>query len=100
MKNLLLSISILFSLFSPTSVFADEGFPGRAEFPEIPLYQKEDLFKNLDKVVVVDARSSLEFETLRVKGAQNIPIASKQFPEMVKALRKKTSKPIVFYCNG
>jgi len=51
-------------------------------------------------VVIVDARSSLEFETLRIKNAVNIPIASKKFPEMVKALRAKTKKPIVFYCNG
>lgn len=101
MKNLLVGLGILFSLFSSTSVFAaDKGFPGRAEFPEIQLYQKEQLLKDLNNVVVVDARSSLEFETLRVKGALNIPVASKKFPEMVKALRKKTNKKIVFYCNG
>lgn len=101
MKNLLISLGILFSLFSSGSVFAaDKGFPGRAEFPEIPLYQKADLLRDLNKVVVVDARSSLEFETLRVKGAINIPVASKKFPEMVKALRERTGKRIVFYCNG
>ena len=101
MKNFILSLGILFSLFSSTSVFAaDKGFPGRAEFPEIPLYKKSDLLKDFNNVVVVDARSSLEFETLRIKGAVNIPIASKKFPEMVKALRQKTNKRIVFYCNG
>lgn len=100
MKNILTSLGILFSLFSATSVFANSEFPGRAEFPEIPLYQKADLLKDLNNVVVVDARSSLEYDTLRVKGALNIPIASKKFPEMVKALRLKTNKRIVFYCNG
>jgi len=100
MKNIILSLGILFSFFSTTSIFAADGFPGRAEYPEIPLYQKADLLKDLNKVVVVDARSALEFETIHVKGAINIPIASKKFPEMIKALRKKTSKPIVFYCNG
>ena len=100
MKNILISLSILLSLISSTSVFASDGFPGRAEFPEIPLYHKSDLLKDFDNVVIVDARSSLEFETLRVKGALNIPIASKKFPEMVRALRKKTNKRIVFYCNG
>ena len=100
MKNLLLSLGILLSLFSSTSILANEGFPGRAEFPEIPLYQKSQLFDNLNKVVIVDARSSLEFETLRIKGAVNIPIASKTFVKKIKALRKTTRKPIVFYCNG
>lgn len=101
MKNVLLSLGILFSLFSSISAFAaDKGFPGRAEFPEIPLYKKADLLKDLNRVVVVDARSALEFETIHIKGAINIPIASKKFPDMVKALRKKTQKRIVFYCNG
>jgi len=100
MKNIIFSLGVLFALISSNSVLANSEFPGRAEFPEIALYQKADLLKDLNKVVVVDARSSLEFETLRVKGAVNIPIASKNFPDMVKALRKKTNKPIVFYCNG
>ena len=72
MKNLIICLGLLFSLFSSTSVFAaDEGFPGRAEYPKIPLYQKAQLLKDLNNVVVVDARSSLELETLRVKGAVN-----------------------------
>ena len=102
MKNLIFSLGILFSLLSSTSVFSasNEGFPGRAEYPEISLYQKADLLRDFNKVVIVDARSSLEFKTIHVKGSVNIPVASKKFPEMVKALRKKTKRPIVFYCNG
>ena len=101
MKNILLGFSLLVSLFSLTSAFAaDKGFPGRAEYPEIALYQKADLLRDLNKVIVVDARSTLEFDTIHVKGAVNIPVASKKFPEMVKKLRTQTSKPIVFYCNG
>jgi rhodanese-related sulfurtransferase len=100
MKNILISLSILFSLISSTSVFASEGFPGRAEFPEISIYNKSDLLKDFDKVVIVDARSELEFNTLHIKGALNIPVASKKFGPMVKELRKKTKKRIVFYCNG
>jgi rhodanese-related sulfurtransferase len=101
MKNMLFSLGILFSLFSSTSVLAaDKGFPGRAEFPEIALYQKADLLRDFNKVVIVDARSSLEFKTIHVKGSVNIPVASKKFPDMVKELRKNTNKPIVFYCNG
>jgi rhodanese-related sulfurtransferase len=100
MKNLVVLMGVLFSFFSSTSVMAKEGFPGRAEFPEIPIYQKSDLMKDFNNVVIVDARSSLEFDTLRIKGAINIPVASKKFGTMVKELRKKTNKSIVFYCNG
>lgn len=101
MKNIIFGFSLLVSLFSVTSAFAaDKGFPGRAEFPEIPLYQKADLLRDLNNVIVVDARSALEFKTIRVKGAINIPVASKKFPSMVKALRERTTKRIVFYCNG
>ena len=100
MKNVLRHFTILISLFSSISVFASEGFPGRAEFPKIPLYQKADLIRDFDKVVIVDTRSALEFETLRIKGAVNIPVSSSTFGTAVKALRKTTKKPIVFYCNG
>ena len=100
MKNLVIILGAVLSFFSSTSVVAKEGFPGRAEFPEVPIYSKAKLAKDLNNVVVVDARSSLEFDTIRVKGARNIPVASKKFPGMVKALRKETKKPIVFYCNG
>ena len=101
MKNLILSISVLLTLFSSMSVFAnDEGFPGRPEYPEVALYQKADLLRDFNKVVIVDARSALEFKTIHVKGSVNIPVSSKKFPAMVKALRKTTTKPIVFYCNG
>lgn len=78
----------------------DAGFPGRAKYPAVPIYDKTALKQNMQQLVVVDARSSLEFQTLRIKGALNIPVASKQFEAEVKALRAKTNKPIVFYCNG
>ena len=100
MKNIALAFTLLISLFSSISVFASEGFPGRAEFPGIALYEKSDLLKNLDKVVIVDSRSTLEFETLRIKNAVNISVADRSFAKKVKALRKTTAKPIVFYCNG
>ena len=100
MLNKSLGLIFLLSFFTAMPLMADNEFPGRAEYPEIKLYQKADLLKDFDKVVVVDTRSSLEFDTLRIKGAVNIPVASKNFPERVKALRAENKKPIVFYCNG
>lgn len=83
-----------------TANAATQGFPGRAKFPEVKVIEKSDLLTKLNQVVIVDARSSLEFETLRITGAINIPVAAKSFEAEVKTLRKTTNKPIVFYCNG
>ena len=79
---------------------ASEGFPGREKYPEVNVVEKSELISKMLEVVIVDARSPLEFKTLRIKGAQNIPVANKDFIEQVKKLRKMTTKPIVFYCNG
>lgn len=101
MKNILLGFALLISFFSSNALAAkDNGFPGRVEYPNVSFYSKSDLLKDFNNVVIVDARSSLEFETLRIKGAINISVASKDFGEKVKALRKQTKRPIVFYCNG
>lgn len=100
MRYRILSIALL-GLLAMTSVQANKsGFPGRAEFPDVPIYEKADLMKNFQQVVIVDTRSSLEFDTLRITGAINIPVAGKSFEDEVKALRASTDKPIVFYCNG
>lgn len=91
---------VLLSWLPGLAQAADDGFPGRAKYPEVPVYEKSQLMQRLAQVVLVDARSSFEFNTLRIKGAINIPVASKTFEAQVKALRAKTRKPIVFYCNG
>ena len=95
MKNLLVTMGIIFSVFSTSSVVAKEGFPGRAEYPEIPVYTKAELSKEFNNVVIVDARSSLEFDTLRIKGAVNIPVADKKnFGKRVKALYQQHKKAV------
>jgi len=91
--------SLALLLFSTPSWAAD-GFPGRAKYPNVPVMSKHELKDKYKDVVIVDTRSKLEYETLRINGAKNIPVASKTFAEQVKALRSKTDKTIVFYCNG
>ena len=79
-----------------------EDFPGRThkKYKDAPYIELEDLKKKLNDVIVVDARSAFEYETLRIKGAVNIPVALKTFEAEVKKLREKSDKPLVFYCNG
>ncbi len=91
--------SLALFLFSSPSWAADE-FPGRAKYPDVPVMSKHELKDKYKDVVIVDTRSKLEYETLRINGSKNIPVASKTFADQLKALRSKTDKTIVFYCNG
>jgi len=75
-------------------------FPGRIKYPDVTTYELTELYEQKDEVVLVDVRSSYEFETLRAKGAINLPVSSKSFVDDLRKLRASTSKPIVFYCNG
>ena len=79
---------------------ASEEFPGRALYPSVSVIELEDLHRQFDQVVVVDVRSKYEFDTLRIKGAVNIPLSSPAFMEQIAELRKKDSRAIVVYCNG
>jgi len=77
-----------------------EGFPGREKYPDIPYIEIEQLHHAWSQVLIVDARSNYEYETLRIKGAINIPVANEDFQSRVKELSDRTSKTLVFYCNG
>lgn len=99
LKNI--SILLILAASSVTSAYAaDKGFPGREKYPEIAVMEKQDLARRLNDVIVVDARSAYEYQTLRIKGAVNIPVAAKTFEKQVIDLHKKDGKDIVFYCNG
>jgi len=96
---------LLLLTFSGFSQAADQSakkeFPGRDIYLGTE-YIEMDAFKDqFDKVIVVDVRSIYEFETLRIKGAKNIPINSRKFVNDMQELRdsNKDAK-IVVYCNG
>jgi rhodanese-related sulfurtransferase len=101
MKRKILILGLLMPfLFSSVVYAVDEGFPGRSEYPDVLVYEKSQLFDDFKDVVLVDTRSAAEFETLRIKGAINIPINRLDFAHRIKELRVSTTKPIVFYCHG
>ena len=93
-------ISVLMLLTS--SVFAKNSeFPGRQKYPSIPFISLSDLHKIKNKVIVVDVRSKYEHQTLRIKGALNIPLAAKTFTKQMQKLRDENKgKKIIVYCNG
>jgi predicted sulfurtransferase len=77
-------------------------FPGRDLYPEVSYIPLQDFFQKLKnkEVVVVDVRSSYEYQTLRIRDAVNIPLASKTFVSEMRKLRVSDDRPIVVYCNG
>ena len=98
--SLFVSAIVLLNLLVSVASANNNGFPGRAEFPDIPVLELSELKSKIDQVEVVDTRSRYEYDTLRIKGSVHIPVAAKTFEQQVQKLREKSSKPIVFYCNG
>ena len=100
-----LIVSILLLALAQTVIAKEEKpkeFPGRDLYPEVPYIELQDFFEKLNRkeVVVVDVRSSYEYQTLRIQGAINIPLASKTFVSEMRKLRVSDDRPIVVYCNG
>ena len=93
-------VGLLLLILYSSSPGAAEGFPGRLKYAEIPVIELDALYQRRNDVVIVDARSNFEYETLRIKGAVNIPVANETFEEEVRQLSHSTNKSIVFYCNG
>jgi len=92
-------LMVLVVMLTP-ALAKDEGFPGRAQFPGIPVIEMAALAQQMGKAMIIDTRSQLEFDTLQIKGAINLPIADKDFGDRIQALRATTDKSLVFYCNG
>ncbi|RMG59785.1 MAG: rhodanese-like domain-containing protein [Gammaproteobacteria bacterium] len=92
---------LLSLLFCASLASAEDEFPNRAVYPDVPVIETEDLYRNLDKHVVVDVRSRYEYDTLHIRGAGNIPLNSSDFIEQVRTLASShPGKTIAFYCNG
>jgi rhodanese-related sulfurtransferase len=101
-----LSFVILSLLFASEGIAAakkdvKKEFPGRDLYLDVKHITLKDLQTEYDNVVVVDARSSYEFNTLHINGAVNIPLSSSDYKKRMKELRKQNpDKKIVTYCNG
>ena len=94
-------IIILSVLLNLSAKAADSEFPGRKLYLAVPYIELDDAYQRRNAVVFVDVRSEYEYQTLRIKGAVNIPLADTKFIEKIKVLRdKQGGKPIVVYCNG
>jgi len=78
-------------------------FPYRKDFPDIPTIDSETLYKQyeVDKVIIVDVRSSIEYDVIHPEGALHIPLSNVNFIKNIEDLsRLYPDKKIAFYCNG
>ena len=97
---------ILFFLFLLIQVFgsvaySDDLFPHRKTYPNVKTISTEELKEAYEDSIIVDARSSLEFLVIHIKGAINATLSSPSYITKIKQLRKKhPEKRIVVYCNG
>jgi len=100
MNDLRRNLVLFITLFFGASVFATE-FPLRQKYSSIPTISVEELEKNYGNIEIVDVRSSLEYNTLRIKNAKHISLSvGRAFKGAIAKLRSETTKTIVFYCNG
>jgi rhodanese-related sulfurtransferase len=97
----LLVISIVFTLVSNVC-FAEE-FPFRKDYPNVPIIELTDLKAGYDNgsIVIVDVRSTLEFDTIHPKGASHVMLSSANFEKNLQSFSEQNSgKKIAVYCNG
>lgn len=97
-STILIFLAVGLNLAHATS--NDPEFPGRALYPSVAIIDIEEFYTKRNDVIVVDVRSSYEHETLRIKGALNIPLSSPTFMSRVRKLRSSDPRPIIMYCNG
>ncbi len=80
---------------------ADDDFPLRPYYPEVPFIGTEELLEKYDTTIIIDIRSSFEYDVAKINKAVLLPLTETEFAEKLEKLRPKTAPtPIVFYCNG
>ena len=102
MRNVIFIITGFVVLFFTTNCLAGE-FPLRKKYPEIQTVELEDLKAGYDsgEFIIVDVRSTLEFNTIHPKNAFHIPVSNAKFAANLKALSEEhQNKKIAVYCNG
>lgn len=95
-KILLLSLL----LFQAYSISANDEFPHRSLYPKIKTIELEQLYQQRSDVLIFDVRSSYEYDTLHIKGAQHLALDDHTFVAKLLELRKADERPMIFYCNG
>lgn len=102
LSPLLLSLALCATLLvAPPMAAAEDTFPLRPYYPEVPFISTSTLLDDYENTLIVDIRSSFEYDVARVNKAILLPLTDADFAEKLEKLRPKTDPtPMVFYCNG
>ncbi len=101
MKVSLGKLCLIISLLASLTTMANEKFPLRSKYKNVATISINELQSNFNNLEIVDVRSNLEYETLRIKGARHISLSvGRAFKSAITKLRNESKKTIVFYCNG
>lgn len=100
MQKTIVALSLVIALGCAVVAEAEE-FPLRAKYPQVTTISTAELIAQYDDVLVVDVRSSVEYEICKINSATNILITKASFiDELTKLRAPEGEKPLVFYCNG
>lgn len=100
MKSLLSSLMCLLVLCVAVSVSAAD-FPLRSKYPNVIPISTDELAARYDQALIVDVRSSVEYDVIHVKKATNVSVSDINFlADLEKVRAKNGTAPLVAYCNG
>ena len=74
-----------------------DDLPGQTTYFHVPYITIEQLYKEYDDTIVVDARSVFEFETLRILPAVNVAMGNKRKLNKYIQLAKDENKKLFIY---
>jgi len=96
-------ISIILICMVSSSLWANTEFPGRDRYPKVKYIEIENLYNERENVVIIDARSQYEYDTLRMKNSVLVPVTltpDKFAKKLHELIENNPGKKLVFYCNG
>lgn len=101
-KHLVIALmGMICFMLAAGGAFAAEGYPLRAKYPNVKYISTEELNKEYAQAIIVDVRSTLEFDVIHIAKAVHIPVAQATFVREIIELRgKNRAVPIIMYCNG
>lgn len=98
--SLVCAIGIALVTLCANVASASDDFPLRAKYPDAKPISTEELVAAVD-AVVVDVRSTFEYDVVHVNGAKHVPLSKASFVTDLEKVREKTGAAIMaFYCNG
>lgn len=103
MKRLVtISLALLLPFtFLAEAVLADDDFPLREKYSAVKYITTEDLAAQYEATIIVDVRSTMEFDVAHVAKAVHVSVSKATFAiDLEKVRTKNGATPIAFYCNG